>query len=332
MNRRMESEFDIPVTASVGMWAEAMHFGKTTAPSFWRFVEDLYRRDPLQKKAIERFLATRDRVYWGRAEAAAVCLTAHLEEAKVPLDEAVNAYVRMCRDMLREQIKFAKTGCYSARSSCEARDGLYRSEGAMSAYMYGLALSLFLWPNHYAMYDFFIRTTDALSGVTRYLEVGPGHGLFLLHALTRFPRAEFRVVDVSPVAVAMSKRLVARWHPDRRCHFEIKDINQYEGGGFDYIVMGEVLEHLDDPMTVLQKLRGFLSPGARCYLTTCANCPAVDHVYLFRDAEDIRTHLVNAGLRIVEDIALPIANLPTLGPSEAKVGVNYAAMLERGGG
>jgi len=302
-----------------------------SAPSFGRFVDVLCRVDALQRKAVERFLVTRDEIYWRRADEAAKCLAGLLEEASVSVEDAVQAYVRMCHEMLAEQIKFARTGCYSSRSSREAREGLYRSETQMGAYMYALALSLFLWPNHYAIYDFFVRVTNELAGIRRYLEVGPGHGLYLVQSLRRFPQMDVTAVDISPVSAAISERLAKRLFPDARCRFEIADIIGFDDGEYDYVVMCEVLEHLDDPRVALRKIRGFLSPGGRCFLTTCANCPAIDHVYLFRDADDIRRHLSVSGLSVIEDLALPVRNIPMRLSGAARVGVNYAALLERGG-
>jgi len=109
----------------------------------------------------------------------------------------------------------------------------------------------------------------------------------------------------------------------------VADVAGFDIGEYDYIVMSEVLEHLDDPMLALRNIRGLLSVGGRCFLTTCANCPAVDHVYLFQDAEDIRSHLSAAGFNVIEDLALPIRNLPATTASHTRVGINYAAVLER---
>src|SRR6185436_7083739 len=75
---------------------------------------------------------------------------------------------------------------------------------------------------------------------------------------------------------------------------------------FDFITMGEVIEHLDDPRPVLRKVGVALRPGGVAFLTTCANCPTKDHVYLFRNAEEIRCLFRECGLEVERERCLPL--------------------------
>ena len=63
--------------------------------------------------------------------------------------------------------------------------------------------------------------------------------------------------------------------------------------------------------------------------TTCANCPAIDHVYLYRSVEEIQAHVREAGLKIVAELALPVGSIPRERWSAERVEVNYAAVLEK---
>ena len=127
----------------------------------------------MQKKYILKHFAERDDLFWQRAEDFAAMFTGYLCEAGVTLDDSTDAYLKMCRDMLTEQVKFKRTGKYSCQSAEQANADIYTSEKEMVSYMLGLALSQFLWPNHYGLYDFFIRESRRLVHVQSYLEVGP---------------------------------------------------------------------------------------------------------------------------------------------------------------
>ena len=193
--------------------------------------------------------------------------------------------------------------------------------------MYGVALSYFLWPNHYEMYNFFISESKKINTVNTYLEIGPGHGLFLVEALKTFPGADFVAVDISPISRNISQSIVNHFTGSQQCDFHIQDINRFEGGIYDYIVMCEVLEHLDQPLPILLKAKKMLAHNGRLFLTTCANCPAVDHVYIYDSVDHIRTQIHEAGFDILTDLPLAVGAYPKNEWREKRVEVNYAAMV-----
>jgi len=88
------------------------------------------------------------------------------------------------------------------------------------------------------------------------LELGIGHG----HTTTMFSERFGR-----HVVVEGSSRVIRRFreqHPENRTavvHSLFEDFETDER--FDVIVMGFVLEHVDDPHAILTKFRRFLSPG-----------------------------------------------------------------------
>ncbi len=50
---------------------------------------------------------------------------------------------------------------------------------------------------------------------------------------------------------------------------------------FDFITIGEVLEHVENPKNFLNKARKILSDDGNIFITVPINGPAVDHIYLF---------------------------------------------------
>jgi len=303
------------------MVAKALNFNK--------FIESISKKNPLQDKAIKSFLNKQDKIYWDRAEDFAEKFLSFIEKQNIPIRYIVNAYLKMCRDMMIEQVKFKKHGKYTCHDSAQANKNVYSSESEMKSYMYGLALSQFLWPNHYMMYDFYVMESKKLTDVRSYLEIGPGHGLFLVEAIRLFHGAYFLAIDISPISKRISEEIVRHFTENSQCEFRVQDVNQMETEKFDYIVMNEVLEHLDNPESVLRKIHGMLDSKGRFFITTCANCPAIDHVYLYDSVAHIRKQIQESGFNIVSDLPLAVGDFDESEWDEGKVEVNYAAMLKK---
>ncbi len=293
------------------------------------FIKIIDKKNPLQKKAIKAFVEGCDDLFWQRSDDYCKNMFQLLQKEQISLDYVADSYLKMCKDMLKEQIKFKRTGKYSCSTVVEAVETVYHSEEEMSAYMYGLGLSQFLWPNHYFMYSYFIDVISKLNDVKTYLEIGPGHGLFLVESLKRFKSADFTAVDISPVSVSITQKVVKEFSPQTKCRFINCDVREFvEDYKYDVIVMCEVLEHLEDPNEILQKVKALLNPGGTAFITTCANAPAIDHVYLYTSADHIRKEICAQGFNIVSDLTLPVENEPEEQWERKKVELNYAAVLE----
>jgi len=98
---------------------------------------------------------------------------------------------------------------------------------------------------------------------------------------------------------------------------------------FDFITIGEVLEHLENPSALLQRAADLLKENGTLFITTPANAPTIDHIYLFRNAEDIRRLIRDAGLtveteflRYAEDVDVEIAE-------KYKITLLYGACLKK---
>lgn len=293
------------------------------------FVDLVSARSPLQKKAIRAFLSRQNESFWMSAEHFAEGLLDFLNDKGLEPEYVANAYIKMCKDMLTEQIAFKRTGRYTCSNSTDAYENVYSSEEQMSSYMYGLALSQFLWPNHYALFRYFKETCSSIDGVRSYLEIGPGHGLYLLEAMHLFPDAKFSAIDISPVSLRISQEFVNHFAHEQVCSFRVQDAREDLSETYDFISMCEVLEHLDETIPLLNKLHGMTAEGGRVFITTCANCPAIDHTYLYDSVAHIRNELCDAGFHILQDLPLAVGDVPEEQWTAQKVEINYAALLAR---
>ena len=297
---------------------------------FCTVVDQVREKSPFQSKAL-KFLDEQDDQYWERAEKFISALQNALLRENKEIEHAVDAYLSVCDDIRMETINFIRTGSYSAGSSAEAFENVYSQDQKMAGYIYGLALSQFLWSNHYEMFSFYLQQCDKIKdSVSRYLEIGPGHGLYLAHSIERMPDADITAVDISPASIKITRDVIDSFHGDQiKYSLECKDVHEMADSSYDFIVMGEVLEHVDDPTHILKKLHSVLTDDGYLFVTTCANCPAIDHVYLYDGVAAIREQLESCGFRIVDDLALALSDRPEEEWESRKELLNYAALLTK---
>ncbi|MCX6008162.1 MAG: class I SAM-dependent methyltransferase [Chloroflexi bacterium] len=294
-------------------------------------VDLISTQNPLRRKRINAFISQQDPSYWAFAEELCRRLNHSFFQSDHEQVEAAQAYNRMCVDFLREQIRFRKTGVYRLDNAYMAHEEVYSQPAVMRYYMVGLLLSYLFWPNHYAMLCFLWDHLQQIS-INRYLEIAPGHGLFTVQAIQRFPHLEATLVDISEVSIKMVRELLTAFQIDpariRFIHSDFLDLS-LESESFDFISMGEVIEHVNDALSIMKQARRLLQPGGTIFFTTCANCPSIDHVYHFHTTDEIRTLIRDAGLSIVRDVALPAEDVPEDRWQEELVTINYFAILTK---
>lgn len=313
--------------------ADAMERSKMNQldfPELFNLSESIVAQNPLQKKRIEAFLADRDDEYWQFAEDLSRTINHHFLSTDQDRLEAARSYNKMCMDFLSEQIKFRKTGKYRIDDSSVAVNEVYNDLAVMRYYMVGLLISYMFWPNHYELFRFF-RHHLPKEGPSTFLEVGVGHGLFAAEMLARFSDIRGVGVDVSETWIKTAGEVLSAFGVDMsRFEFILGDFLETDPGAraFDFIIMGEVLEHVNDASVFMSRAKKMLAPDGQVYLSTCANCPALDHVYHFHSADEIRSLIEDAGFKIVADLALPAEDVPEELWQEELITINYCGLLE----
>jgi SAM-dependent methyltransferase len=150
---------------------------------------------------------------------------------------------------------------------------------------------------------------------SRLLDIGSGNGEFLAAAAQRWPSTELLGLELSQSAVAHAARKV----PAAR--FRACDLLQGPGAGADELgwatraVCSEVLEHVDDPLTLLRNARAWLAPDSVMVVTVPGGpMSAFDrHIGHRRhfSPRDLRELLDAAGLEVlqVSGAGFPFFNL-----------------------
>jgi len=301
-------------------------------PEFMKIVDLISRQNPLQRKRINNFISRQDQDYWVYAEEICHRLNQSFLRSDDEQIEAAGFYNRMTMDFLREQIRFSKTGVYHLDDATLAKENVYSRPDVMRYYMVGLFLSYLLWPNHFEILRFLKTYIQQISSIKRYLDIAPGHGLFAMEVMRRFPGLRATLLDISETSIGVTNEILFAFQIDpSRFGFINGDFLSVpiEGDNFDFISMGEVLEHVNDPAGFLKRACRLLGPQGSIFMSTCVNLPAIDHVYNFCNTDEIRNMIYDSGLSIFKDKELPVEIMPKERFREGLAAINYCSILKK---
>lgn len=248
------------------------------------------------------------------------------------MDYLVLSYNTITVDMQVEQIHFRRNKRYRFSTFAEVADRVYFDDDYMRRYMYGLAITSFLWPSHAAIHEFFVRTfPKGLTGT--YLEVGPGHGYYFTQAAKMGCFERMLGVDISASSIALTRDIVAYTGIDSTQRVELIQSDflamPRSSESYSCIVTGEVLEHVERPGRFLQAVADLSTQDTHIYLTSCVNAPAVDHIYLFRDPSEIEEMAAENGLETVSRFYAPYPGLSFEESMAQVLPVNVAYIMRK---
>lgn len=244
-------------------------------------------------------------------------------------------YDLIVKDTLREQIYFTKHKQYRYSTYDEVASKVYLNDEYMQKYMYGLAITSFLWPNHHAMKEFFLKTLPRDKKGT-YVEIGPGHGFYFMTSLLLTAYDRFEGIDISPKSVEMTNSILKSNIFGEFSNYEIYCKDFFDGdmpqNHFDAVVSGEVLEHLEDPKGFLKRIKEISHKDSYIYVTTCINAPAVDHIFLFESVQHLVDIVNDAGLSVKEEFVVPYFKKTIEETVEQQLPLNIALELKHPNG
>lgn len=106
-------------------------------------------------------------------------------------------------------------------------------------------------------FDYLVQTIS--SSHKNVLEIGCGAGKFLFSLAELFPEKEYTGVDISSAAIEKASK-INRSNKINFIEGNAEDLH-FEENAFDFIIILDVLEHLNDPQKLIDDCYGFLKPG-----------------------------------------------------------------------
>lgn len=284
--------------------------------------------DPLHAKKIRKDLRNFDQEYFERADIFLRKFKTFLNNLGKNWDYAVTCYLKWIADIRYEQMRFFETGEYSSKSFEEVNQRVYSNPVIMEYHTIGLLLSRLLLGHNYRTLSFFVDVLPQYkNNIENYLEVGGGHGLFISEATSILNEdVKFDLVDISASSIEISKNFI----DNQRTRFILSNIFKFETEKkYDFITMTDVLEHVEEPVLLLSRLRNLLKDDGVIYITVPANAAAIDHIYVFRNAQEIRKVIESAGLKVVYEIRVCAENVPEEKAEELKIALMYGAFINK---
>jgi protein-L-isoaspartate O-methyltransferase len=224
-------------------------------------------------------------------------------------------YKWMCTAFTKEAMYFLRSGEYRCKTFAEADAQVYSNRPFMTKYMDGLLVSQALWSNHAKCAIYFKRKfLSRLKSGARYLEIGPGHGLFLAQA-ARIPGvSEVVAWDVSPESVKQARGAIETMGVSRPIHISQRNVMTASESPkcFDAIVISEVLEHMEDPHAALRALRSIIALDGELLVNVPVNSPAPDHIYLLHSPAEAQKLVESTGFTVIDQVPYPMTGY-TLG-------------------
>jgi 2-polyprenyl-3-methyl-5-hydroxy-6-metoxy-1,4-benzoquinol methylase len=291
-------------------------------------LQEIARLNPLQEKFLHSSLAL-------ALPEELDDLAAYLEFSRsqgLTIEYLAGCYDLIVKDTLREQLYFQRRGRYRYSSYAEVAQSVYFNDAYMRQYMHGLALTGALWPNHRQLHRFF---ADVIPRKTagRYLEIGPGHGVYMLTALRHCAYTSYEGIDLSPTSVAMTSALLGRAKYGVFGNASVRQADFLEDPElmppFAAIVMGEVLEHVEQPQAFLRKIHALAASDAFIFITTPVNAPAIDHIFLFDSVESVRQLVRDSGFAIAAESLAPYPGLSVDESTRQRLPINVALVLRK---
>lgn len=231
-------------------------------------------------------------------------LSKFFKSMDIDVSEQYIAYQEFVDMTLSETKYFQENGHYRYSTFSEVADKVYFCNEYMKRYMVGLSLSQYLWDIHRNCRQFFLDKLSSEDVGEKYCEIGPGHGLYFYDAVYSNKFSSCTAIDLSCMSLKMTKAFVESHDihsGGANVQYLHKDVNSIEGEDlYDFLVMCEVLEHVEEPEKILRSLRRILKKGGMAYLSIPINAPEIDHIKLFKSPEEVTALLNNAGFVIKE--------------------------------
>lgn len=246
--------------------------------------------------------------------------------SSISAEEMVEAYAQTCFEFLMLQEKFRKSGKYAAASQEEIRKKIYSDDEKARNYQIGLLLTYAWWENHYQMAESFYTHAVKNSSVKTVLEIGVGHAFFAYILLQEKAELRYVGIDISESSIIYAKKILSASHTSQSIEFRIEDATKLEfsdDNEFDLVICCEVLEHVEDPLSLGKTIRAALRDQGIAFVTTVCNLEAIDHIYLFRNTNDINELFSQAGLEVQLDGKLTLKDEHVTEFEE----INYWAIL-----
>jgi 2-polyprenyl-3-methyl-5-hydroxy-6-metoxy-1,4-benzoquinol methylase len=243
-----------------------------------------------------------------------------------------DSYILIIDDAFNEAIYFSKYKKYRNSKFSDVYDSVYNNPDFMEKYMIGLGLSSYWWSSHVQIRRFFREIINKSALMEKYLEVGPGHGIYLRDAIRSTKFSKIRAIDISQTSIDLTSRLLKHHGSgdSDTCQLKVGDFFSEDlDPENDFLVMGEVLEHVENPELFLKQAYNSIKSDGCLFMTTCLNAPAIDHIYNPDSIKDLEELILNQRFVIKDSLKIGTSIYSIEECEKNKFSINVAYLLSK---
>lgn len=292
-----------------------------------KITDKITEGNPLQKKKIINQLKKYDNKTLSDLEKIALDIIIVSKKNKFTIKNISKFYNDLCIETMQEQLYLKKFNTYRSIKEKKSNLKLYNSNFKMKKYILALMLTQIYWNSHVKIFKWYKKKIKNLN-LNYFLEIGSGHGL-LSKELIKKKNLKGVICDISQQSLNFTKKILGNFVKSNKIEFKKIDFfNLKPNKKFDFVVMGEVIEHVDNPIKFLKKVKTIITKDGKIFISTCANCAQVDHIYHFKSIEQIRNLIKKTKLKIMSELISPSEKIKKDKWKKEKISINYCAILE----
>ena len=243
----------------------------------------------------------------------------------------VDGYAHFVMDVVASQLAYEERGRYEFASFAEAASRVYDNQDFMDQYHWGVYTTTFVWEHHLILYDFFRRyfaaRLERQAGPLALTDLGSGSGIWSMLALRALPGARSTLVDVSATSVELCRRfLTTNGFAERATVLQGDALTYRPAQPTDAGLCCFLLEHMEQPQTLVANLAAGLKPGALAFVTGALTAAETDHIFEFKRESELTNLAEACGFRV---LATCSANLAPLTPDAKYLARSMAMVLQK---
>ncbi len=143
------------------------------------------------------------------------------------------------------------------------------------------------------------------------LDLGCGSGVWHIIAGCALPDLGVTAIDISPTSIELSQETIATIGLKDQVSYVCTDALKYKlDHPADAGVSCFLLEHLEDPATLLKNMASNLEPHSLAFITCALTAAECDHIYEFTHESEPIVMAEAAGFRLLDCCSSAPASVP----------------------
>jgi 2-polyprenyl-3-methyl-5-hydroxy-6-metoxy-1,4-benzoquinol methylase len=227
--------------------------------------------------------------------------------------KTIEGYKKFVADVNRSQMKYEKTEEYMNASYEDVFKNVYDNAEFMEMYHWGVYITTFAWEHHLELHKYFNESFLDLfpDEELQAIDLGAGSGIWSMFIADRNNKWKTIAVDISEKSVALTTKFIECNDFSNNIVMKADDALTYKTDELnDFGVSCFLIEHLENPINLLENLNENLKPGAYAFVTAALTAAEIDHIFEIKKESELILMAEKAGFRVISSYSAAPKNHP----------------------